>query len=111
MIALLGEIRVKHCPGIASAGRGAARPPPWPPGRRSRPAAPDRPAIAEIRVGDQIIVAGGRRPLVVIVRQIGTVPGGRVLHLEVPGLPQFSWAVRYSDTERVERHAAGGWAA
>jgi hypothetical protein len=68
-------------------------------------------AVAEIRVGDQITAASGRRPVVAIVRRISTVPGGRVLHLEVPGLPQFSWPVEYSDAERVERHSSPGLAA
>jgi hypothetical protein len=42
---------------------------------------------------------------VAIVRRISTVPGGRVLYLEVPGLPQFSWPVEYAETECVERHS------
>jgi hypothetical protein len=68
-------------------------------------------AVAEIRVGDQITAASGRLPVVATVRRIGVVPGGRVLVLEVPGLPQFSWPVEYSDTERVERHFGPGLAA
>jgi len=68
-------------------------------------------AVAEIRVGDQITAASGRLPVVATVRRISTVPGGRVLHLEVPGLPQFSWPVEYSDAERVERHFGPGLAA
>jgi hypothetical protein len=62
-------------------------------------------AVAEIKVGDQITAASGRQPVVATVRQVSTVPGGRVLRLEVPGLPQFSWPVEYSDAERVERHS------
>ena len=68
-------------------------------------------AVAEIRVGDQITAASGRLPVVATVRRIGIVPGGRVLVLEVPGLPQFSWPVEYSETERVERHSGPGLAA
>jgi hypothetical protein len=68
-------------------------------------------AVAAIRVGDQITAASGRRTVVAVVREISIVPGGRVLHLEVPGLPQFSWPVRYSYTERVERHSGPGLAA
>lgn len=66
----------------------------------------DRPAIAEVSAGDMIIVADDRLVLLVIVRHISTVPGGRVLHLEVPWLPQRTWPVEYADDERVERWAA-----
>ena len=61
-------------------------------------------------MGDEITAARGRLAIVAIVRKISTVPGGRVLHLEVPGLPQFSWPVEFSDTERVERHSGPGLA-
>ncbi|HEY3981365.1 MAG TPA: hypothetical protein VGM79_29195 [Streptosporangiaceae bacterium] len=97
------EIQVEHCP--RPPGRGAALPRC---GRSVRRPGRDRvraAGVAEIRVGDLITAASGRLPVVAIVRRIGTVPGGRVLYLEVPGLPQFSWPVEYAETECVERHS------
>lgn len=71
----------------------------------------DRPAIAEVRAGDQILAADHRLPFVVVVRHISIGQGRRTLALEVPGMPQCTWPVTYEDAEIVERLALAGAAA
>lgn len=74
-------------------------------------AVPDRPAIAEVSAGDAILVSGEALSFVALVRCITTMPRGRILHFELPGRPEVTWAVDYDDTEVVERHAASRQAA
>jgi hypothetical protein len=71
----------------------------------------DRPAVAEVNAGDLILVADDKLALVALVRSVTISGRGRTLHLEVPWLPQCTFAVPYEDTEVVERHACTGQAA
>jgi hypothetical protein len=102
---------VEHCPRCRPAGRDPALPRCGRSARRPGRGRVTNAGVGEIRVGDQITAASGRLAIVATVRDISTFPGGRVLHLEVPGLPQFSWPVEFCDTERVERHSGPGLAA